>query len=118
MADHKKKRHYATQAYEFGANSALPQGGAPPPMMPGQMGIPQGAPAMGVPSPQDALAGQFGQMNIGAGQAAQPGYPQPGYQQPGYQQPGVQAAQPQAPVAVAPQNQLLPSDLIQQVSVI
>jgi protein transport protein SEC24 len=113
MADHKKKRAYAAQAYEFGAN-APPTGGAPAPAIPG-MGMPA--------SPQGDLAGQFGQMNIGAGQQPGPapvgGYqpPQAGYQPPGYQQPGVQQqvqqVTPQAPTT-AHLNQLFPSDLIQQ----
>jgi protein transport protein SEC24 len=99
MADHKKKRAYAAQAYEFGANAA-PAAGAAPPLVP-------------APGQADNLAGQFGQMNLGA---QQPGYPQqPAYQQPGYQQPGVQQVQPQAPAAATQLNQLFPSDLIQQV---
>jgi protein transport protein SEC24 len=103
MADHKKKRAYAAQAYEFGANAA-PPGGAAPPLVP-------------APGQADNLAGQFGQMNLGAQQPGyqQPGYQQPGYQQPGYQQPGVQQVQPQAPAAATQLNQLFPSDLIQQV---
>lgn len=127
MAEHKKKRAYAQQAYEFGAN-AVPAAGAPAPLMPGQMGIGQPMPAQGMPSPADGLAGQFGQINLGAGQPIQPGYSQAGYQQPGYQQPGYQApgyqqpgiqqvqTQPQAPAVASHMNQLFPSDLIQQVS--
>ncbi|KAF2271666.1 COPII component protein [Westerdykella ornata] len=101
---HKKKRAYAQQAYEFGANAVPPAGGAPAPLMPGE------AFGQGIPAP-DNLAGQFGQMNLGP---QQPGYQQPGYQQPGYQQPIPQQVQPQAPAAAAHLNQLFPSDLIQQ----
>jgi protein transport protein SEC24 len=109
MAEHKKKRAYAAQAYEFGANAVPAAGGAPAPLVPG-VGMGQGMPAV------DNLAGQFGQMNMGAPQPV--GYQQPGYQQPGYQAPGLQQpvqVQPQAPAAAAHLNQLFPSDLMQQV---
>jgi hypothetical protein len=111
MAEQKKKRAYAAQAYEFGANA--PAAGAPGQTasfgMPPAPGIPQG--------PQDNLAGQFGQMNLGGAPAPQPGYPAPqtGYSQPGYQGPGIQQVTPQQPTVGAHLNQLIPSDLIQQV---
>ena len=59
-APQKKKRAYAAQAYDFGANTGA-AAAAPPSMVP-----PAGAGAM------DPLAGQFGQMNLGAQQAQQP----------------------------------------------
>jgi len=119
----KKKRAYAQQAYEFGQNAGAPPGsaaGQPPPMMPGyrapgaatpsyggtaaapgydaspapaQYGVPP-AQGYGAPGPQDQLAGQFGQMNLGQQQV--PSQPQ-------------QSMQSQAHV-----NQLFPSDLISQ----
>jgi protein transport protein SEC24 len=95
---HKKKRAYAAQAYDFGAN-AQPAGGAPAPIgapIGASMGVPLGgAPVVGSPQvPQDPLAPQFGQMNLG---------PQP--------------VQPQAPQMQAPPlqlNQLYPTDLVSQ----
>lgn len=109
MADHKKKRAYAAQAYDFGAN-AQPAGAAPAGipgvtpsqgMMPSpglQPGFQPGYPPQGgyQPPGQDQLAGQFGQMNLGP------------------QQPAVQQVTPQPPTT-AHLNQLFPSDLIQQV---
>ena len=91
MSEPKKKRAYAAQAYEFGANAAgAPGGGVPQPPAPGY-GAPQAAypaqqtgygapqqgygapvPAYGQPvpqSPQEPLAQQFGQMNLGPGPA-------------------------------------------------
>lgn len=92
MSEPKKKRAYAAQAYEFGANAAGAPGagGVPQPPAPGY-GAPQaaypaqqtgyGAPQAGygapvpaygqnVPqSPQQPLDQQFGQMNLGPGPA-------------------------------------------------
>ncbi|KAF2195243.1 COPII component protein [Zopfia rhizophila CBS 207.26] len=87
----KKKRAYAAQAYDFGANAGV-QTGAPPP---GGAPIPSvGMPAPGIPqSPQDPLVQQFGQMNLG---------PQP-----------VQVT-PQMQPAAAHLNQLYPTDLVSQ----
>lgn len=83
-AAHKKKRAYAAQAYDFGANAGLAAGAAQPAAVP-TVGMPQ--------SPQEPLAAQFGQMNLG---------PQPVQQAPQMQPP--------------PQNlnQLYPTDLVTQ----
>ncbi|KAF1963275.1 COPII component protein [Byssothecium circinans] len=98
MADRKKRDRYAGPAYEFGANA---QGAAPPAgqaaygAQPAYGAPAQGYQAPGIPmSPADpnALGQQFQQMNLG---------PQP-----------VQV-NPQAPQVQA-QNQLFPSDLVQQ----
>jgi protein transport protein SEC24 len=123
MADRKKRDRYAAgTGYQFGANTqeAAQGAGVPPPVVPGygapapSYGVPSpaygapspgfgapasgyGAPAQGYgqPMPQDpnALNQQFGQMNIGQGQAA---------------------PQVQQPAAATQQNQLFPSDLIAQ----
>ena len=122
---HKKKRAYAAQAYDFGSNTPGAAPGAPP------------------PAGQDQFNTQFSQMNIGQqpsagypqpGGYSQPGHPQPGHPQPGYPQPGgysqpgyahqpYQAPQTypsqQPPQPLAGQsnpymNQLYPSDLISQ----
>lgn len=84
-AAHKKKRAYAAQAYDFGANAGLAAGAAQPAATIPAVGIPQ--------SPQEPLAAQFGQMNLGL-------------------QPVQQAPQMQPP----PQhlNQLYPTDLVTQ----
>lgn len=93
-AGHKKKRAYAQQAYEFGANAPgqlhTPLA-AQPPLAPGQ-------PAAGYPVPQDPLANQMSQMNLGPQQPA----PAP------HMAPPVAPTQPQGAV-----NQLYPSDLLQ-----
>jgi protein transport protein SEC24 len=107
QAQQKKKRAYAQQAYEFGANTANPQGGAPPPMM-GGVGAQQAMPGQ---VGQDQLANQFGQMNI----QQQQQQPQQGYTQPLAQQQPVQQPVQQAPsMGFANQNQLLASDLMSQ----
>ncbi|RAR03243.1 protein transport protein sec24 [Stemphylium lycopersici] len=120
MADRKKRDRYAAgTGYQFGANTQEAQAGAPPSVAPGYgapapaYGAPSpgygapapgyGAPAPGYgapspygqPAPQDpnALNQQFGQMNLGPGQAA---------------------PQVQQPVSATQQNQLFPSDLIAQ----
>ncbi|KAG9190277.1 hypothetical protein G6011_08365 [Alternaria panax] len=123
MADRKKRDRYAAgTGYQFGANTqeAAQGAGVPPPAVPGygapapSYGAPSpaygapspgfgapapgyGAPAQGYgqPMPQDpnALNQQFGQMNIGQGQAA---------------------PQVQQPAVATQQNQLFPSDLIAQ----
>jgi hypothetical protein len=104
MAEQKKKRAYAAQAYDFGANSV---GSAPPPPYntgmgaPMQQGIPQqgfapqqgfvsqGAPQQGFQpgiqpqSPIDPLAQGFGQMNLGG----QPQQVTPQAQAPGHVNP-------------------------------
>lgn len=96
---HKKKRAYAAQAYDFGANAqpagapvslgAIPPGGIPPVGMP-PVGIPQ------IPqSPTEQLAPQFGQMNLGS-QSVQ------------------QAPQMQPSLRAQNQNQLYPTDLVTQ----
>lgn len=109
-APQKKKRAYAAQAYEFGANAPNAAAQQPPgpaygafgaqPIASPQLGGPQlgTPPVMGggpqVPASQDHLANQFGQMNIQN-----------------------QAAPHQAPPVNAPSanmNQLYPSDLINQ----
>ncbi|KAF2007884.1 COPII component protein [Amniculicola lignicola CBS 123094] len=101
MADHKKKRAYAAQAYDFGANAGLQtgappagMGAPPPPAIPGLMNTaPAAAPLQ---APQDNLAGQFGQMNLGPQQPAQV---------------APQQMQQQAPTQL---NQLYPTDLVSQ----
>jgi protein transport protein SEC24 len=106
MAEQKKKRAYAAQAYDFGANS-VGSAPPPPPFSPGmgapmqQQGIPQqgfppqqgfvsqGAPPQGFPpgiqpqSPIDPLAQGFGQMNLGG----QPQQVTPQTQAPGHVNP-------------------------------
>jgi protein transport protein SEC24 len=97
MADQKKKRAYAAQAYEFGANTVPPSNAAPA-SIPG-LGMPAQGMGMGMPqSPPDPLAGQFGQMNLG---------PQPVQQ--------VTPQMQQQPATTTHLNQLFPSDLISQV---
>ena len=114
---HKKKRAYAAQGYEFGANN--PAAGQPAPAYAGN----------------DQFSNQFAQMNLGQpGQqpvqqpqynAPQQSYPQPGgYSQPGFSKPSYPApqpypAQPPSSQPLAGQqnphmNQLYPSDLISQ----
>lgn len=88
-APQKKKRAYAAQAYEFGANTGA-AAGTPPAMVP---------PAGGAVDP---LAGQFGQMNLGAQQAPQ----QP------MMQPMQTMQQPPMPAQTAQLNQLVTTDLI------
>ena len=122
----KKKRAYAQQAYEFGANASMQQGQALPPMMGGGLPAqPLGMGAQQMPqAPQDQLANQFGQMNLQQQeqqQQQQPqGYPQQSMQQPLQQQmqqpmqQPIQQQQQQSNVGYANQNQLLPSDLIGQ----
>lgn len=94
-APQKKKRAYAAQAYDFGANAAGAGPAAP---------LPMGSPVV------DPLAGQFGQMNLGPGQPQQPMMQQP-------MQP-MQPMQPiqQMPQQMAPQqtqlNQLVTTDLM------
>jgi protein transport protein SEC24 len=120
----KKKRAYAQQAYEFGANASQQQAQGSAPIMGGvgaqQMGI--GAQQM-PQNPQDHLANQFGQMNLQ--QPQQPQQQQQSYQpytqQPQQpipqqmQQPVQQQQQQQMPgMGMANQNQLLPSDLMSQ----
>ncbi|KAF1809366.1 COPII component protein [Eremomyces bilateralis CBS 781.70] len=94
-AGHKKKRAYAQQAYEFGANAA---GQQPPlaqaPLAP-QAGV--GQAGVGYPAPQEPLSAQMSQMNLG---------PQP--VPPPQMAPQMQAPQPQGLM-----NQLYPSDLLQ-----
>ncbi|KAK7552484.1 hypothetical protein IWX46DRAFT_344113 [Phyllosticta citricarpa] len=90
-APQKKKRAYAAQAYEFGANTGA-AAGTPPAMVP-----PAGA--------VDPLAGQFGQMNLGAQQ------PQQQQQQP-MMQPMQTMQQPPMPAQTAQLNQLVTTDLI------
>lgn len=95
----KKKERYAGAAYDFGANAVGTTG--PPPMGgPPQSSIPGlGMPAQGIPqSPQDPLAGQFGQMNLG-------GPPQQAQQV---------TPQLQQQPAAAHLNQLFPTDLVSQ----
>lgn len=87
----KKKRAYAAQAYDFGANAAGAGAAAPPPI---------GAPQV------DPLAGQFGQMNLG-GQPQQPMMQQP--MQP--MQP-MQHMPPQMPPQQTQLNQLVTTDLM------
>jgi protein transport protein SEC24 len=103
-AQQKKKRNYAAQAYEFGAN-AQNQGGQP--SLAGN--VPPGA-AYGTP---DTLTQQFGQMDI-----QQPPMPQQQHQQNQQQQQQQhvpqQAQQQAAPQQTAQLNQLYPSDLISQ----
>jgi protein transport protein SEC24 len=127
QAQQKKKRAYAQQAYEFGANTSLPQGQAVPPMMGGVPAQPIGMGAQQVPlAPQDQLANQFGQINLQQQQQPQ-GYPQQPMQQP-MQQPTMQQPiqqqhqhqhqqqqqQQQQATGYANLNQLQPSDLISQ----
>lgn len=104
MAEQKKKRAYAAQAYDFGANSvgsappapynpgmgAPMQQGIPQQGFPSQQGfVPQGAPQQGFQpgiqpqSPIDPLAQGFGQMNIGG----QPQQVTPQAQAPGHVNP-------------------------------
>lgn len=120
-ATHKKKRAYAAQAYDFGANAA-----AAAPLQPAMMGA-GGMPQPGMP--------QVGMPQVGMSQAGVPkmGYPQTSYPQAGYPQPGYpQVGMPQDQLAgqfgqmniqekqqLPPQmqphlNQLYPSDLISQ----
>src|SRR5215472_5727987 len=98
-AGHKKKRTYAPQAYEFGANVQQPAQAAPPsmgaPMMAATPMMQGGPLSSGQPmspgAPQDQLGTQFGQMNLQS--QPQPQAPQPVQQQAGHI------------------NQLFPSDL-------
>ncbi|KAF2796541.1 COPII component protein [Melanomma pulvis-pyrius CBS 109.77] len=128
MAEQKKKRAYAAQAYDFGANSV--GSGPPPPQssIPGvgmpmqqqgfQPGIQQGIPQQGMPqSPLDPLAQGFGQMNLGG----QPQQVTPQMQQPGHLNPllttdlvtqpfhVLELEQPPPPIILPPNTSATPS---------